>query len=296
MPSVKLSTLSIIHLTLNKWNVSNQNVFLNFFLTFSKWWGIECTSSQSVSFFQAKRSHCISSSRVLGTGSLYFVTSTIIHMVHITRVGRPVVLYYKVCKFFWNNCMKCAPRFSLQGFPTFVGHISPRRCARNFNRGRKHQQRVRVRERLQAVLVLEVVFSAFYVSDDTEFEFIENKIMGFRMRQIWVEVALPQQFRKHKMTLKNVQGPGPPYFKTKMAEKNFFETAPSSSLIWRSGSATVSHIFGTSSVIMLTGEARRAKYLSRLLVFIFTVLTVSRFLVRWMCNKYVMSSSSSCHC
>lgn len=43
-----------------------------------------------------------------------------------------------------------------------------------------------VRERLQAVLVLEVVFSAFYVSDDTEFEFIENKIMGFRMtgRQI----------------------------------------------------------------------------------------------------------------
>ena len=57
------------------------------------------------------------------------------------------------------------------------------------------------------MLVLEVVFSAFYVSDDTEFEFIENKIMGFRMtgRQIWVEVALPQQFRKQKMTLKNVQ-------------------------------------------------------------------------------------------
>ena len=34
--------------------------------------------------------------------------------------------------------------------------------------------------------VLEVVFSAFYVSDETEFEFIENKVMGFRMngRQI----------------------------------------------------------------------------------------------------------------
>ena len=49
-----------------------------------------------------------------------------------------------------------------------------------------------LRERLQAVLVLEVVFSAFYVSDDTEFEFIENKIMGFRMtgRQIWVEVGV----------------------------------------------------------------------------------------------------------
>ena len=31
--------------------------------------------------------------------------------------------------------------------------------------------------------------------------------MGFRMtrRQIWVEVALPQQFSKQKMTLKNVQ-------------------------------------------------------------------------------------------
>ena len=43
-----------------------------------------------------------------------------------------------------------------------------------------------MRERLQAVLVLEVVFSAFNVSDDNEFEFIENKIMGFRMtwRQI----------------------------------------------------------------------------------------------------------------
>ena len=49
-----------------------------------------------------------------------------------------------------------------------------------------------VRERLEAVLVLEVVFSAFYVSDDTEFEFIENKIMGFRItgRQIWVEVGV----------------------------------------------------------------------------------------------------------
>ena len=37
-----------------------------------------------------------------------------------------------------------------------------------------------------AVLVIEVVFSAFYVSDDTEFQFIENKILGFRMtgRQI----------------------------------------------------------------------------------------------------------------
>ena len=26
----------------------------------------------------------------------------------------------------------CAPPFFLQGFPTFVGHISSNRCARNF--------------------------------------------------------------------------------------------------------------------------------------------------------------------
>ena len=34
-----------------------------------------------VTFFQAKRSHCLCSSSVLGTGSLYFVSSTIIQMV-----------------------------------------------------------------------------------------------------------------------------------------------------------------------------------------------------------------------
>ena len=43
------------------------------------------------------------------------------------------------------------------------------------NRGCKHQQRVQVRERLQAIIVLEVVFSTFYVSDDTDFEFIQKK-------------------------------------------------------------------------------------------------------------------------
>ena len=54
------------------------------FLTFSKRWGIECTSSQGVSkvrFVQARRSHCLSSSSVLGAGSLYVVSSTIIQMV-----------------------------------------------------------------------------------------------------------------------------------------------------------------------------------------------------------------------
>ena len=41
-------------------------------------------SSQSVfkvTFFQAKRSHCLSSSSVLGAGSLYVVSSTIIQLV-----------------------------------------------------------------------------------------------------------------------------------------------------------------------------------------------------------------------
>ena len=30
--------------------------------------------------------------------------------------------------------MNCAPPFSLQGFPTFFGSLSPYRCARNFDR------------------------------------------------------------------------------------------------------------------------------------------------------------------
>ena len=34
-----------------------------------------------VTFFQAKRSHCLSSSSVLGAGSLYVVSPTIIKMV-----------------------------------------------------------------------------------------------------------------------------------------------------------------------------------------------------------------------
>ena len=34
-----------------------------------------------VTFFQAKRSHCLSSSSVLGAGSLYVVSFTIIQMV-----------------------------------------------------------------------------------------------------------------------------------------------------------------------------------------------------------------------
>ena len=54
------------------------------FLTFFKRWGIDCTSSQSVSevtYFQAKRSHCFSSTSVLGGGSLYVDSSTITQIV-----------------------------------------------------------------------------------------------------------------------------------------------------------------------------------------------------------------------
>ena len=40
--------------------------------------------------------------------------------VHITWVCCSVVLWYKVYKSFWHHAyMKCAPPFSLQGFPTF---------------------------------------------------------------------------------------------------------------------------------------------------------------------------------
>ena len=42
------------------------------------------------------------------------------------------------------------------------------------NRGCQHQQRVRVRERLLAVLVLEVVFSAFYVLAMTPSSSLQN--------------------------------------------------------------------------------------------------------------------------
>ena len=40
-------------------------------------------------------------------------------------------LCYKVSKSF-GTMSACVPPFSLHGFPTFVGHISSFRCARNF--------------------------------------------------------------------------------------------------------------------------------------------------------------------
>ena len=53
---------------------------------------------------------------------------------HITYVCWLVILWYKVGKSFGHHaCMKCAPPFPLQGFPTFFGDLSPYRCARNFD-------------------------------------------------------------------------------------------------------------------------------------------------------------------
>ena len=98
-------------------------------------------SSQSISegtFFQAKRlliSHCLSSFSVLGTASLYVVSSKIIQMLSREVTSRDFAGRSSFAIKFPNpsgTMSACAPLFSLQGFPTFVGHIPSCRCARNF--------------------------------------------------------------------------------------------------------------------------------------------------------------------
>ena len=110
-----------------------QNVFLYAFWHFFKRWGIECTSSQSVSkfaFFQAKRSRCLSSSSVLGAGSLYVASSTIIQKVSRVLTSREFAgrssFSTKFAKFFWYHaCMKCAPPFFSSRLSNFFwSHIS----------------------------------------------------------------------------------------------------------------------------------------------------------------------------
>ena len=66
-------------------------------------------SSQRVSIFQAKRNRCLSSSSILGAGSLYLVSSTIIQMVarvfmYITWVCRLVVLSSEQMPFLHEVC------------------------------------------------------------------------------------------------------------------------------------------------------------------------------------------------
>ena len=86
-------------------------------------------------FFQAKRSHCLRSSSGFGAGSLYVVSSKIIQMVSRGFTSREFAGRSSFAIKFPNPCdtmSACAPPFSLQGFPTFAGHISSYRFARNF--------------------------------------------------------------------------------------------------------------------------------------------------------------------
>ena len=98
-------------------------------------------SSQSVpegTFFQAKRSHCLSSSSVLGAGYLYVVWSKMIQMVSGGFTSCEFAGRSSFAIKFLNpsgTMSACAPPFSLQGFPGsyIIGHISSYRCARNFD-------------------------------------------------------------------------------------------------------------------------------------------------------------------
>ena len=96
---------------------------------------MSCQSESEGTFFQAKRlSHCLSSSSGFGAESLYVVSSKIIQMVSrgfTSRefAGRSPIKFSNP----FDTMSACAPPFSLQGFPTFAGHISSYRCARNFD-------------------------------------------------------------------------------------------------------------------------------------------------------------------
>ena len=86
--------------------------------------------------FQAKHSHCLSSSSYLGAGSLYVSSSTRIQMVSRGFTSREFASRSPFAIKFPNpsdTISTCAPLFSLQGFPSFAGHISSYRCARNFD-------------------------------------------------------------------------------------------------------------------------------------------------------------------
>ena len=86
--------------------------------------------------FQAKRIHCLTSSSDLGAGPCYVFWSTIIQMVSRGFTSREFTSRSPFAIKFPNpsdTMSACAPPFSLQGFPTFAGHISSYRCARNFD-------------------------------------------------------------------------------------------------------------------------------------------------------------------
>ena len=86
--------------------------------------------------FQAKRSHCLTSSSYFGAGSLYVFWSTIIQMIPRGFTSRELAGRSPFAIRFANpsdTMSACAPPFSLQGFPTFADYISSYRCARNFD-------------------------------------------------------------------------------------------------------------------------------------------------------------------
>ena len=83
--------------------------------------------------FQAKRSHCLTSSCDLGAGSLYVFWSTIIQMVSRGFITSREFSSWSPFAIKFPNPSDRAPPFSLQGFLTFADHISSYRCARNFD-------------------------------------------------------------------------------------------------------------------------------------------------------------------
>ena len=79
-------------------------------------------------FFQAQRNHCHSSSSVLGAGSLYVVSSTIIQMVSSGVTSREFAVWLTPC------LHEVYTAFFSSRLCNFFRNLSPHRCARNFER------------------------------------------------------------------------------------------------------------------------------------------------------------------
>ena len=72
----------------------------------------------------------------VGAGSFYVVSYTVLQMVSRGFTSREFASRSPLAFKFANlsdTMSACAPLFFLQGFPTFVGHISSYCCARNFD-------------------------------------------------------------------------------------------------------------------------------------------------------------------
>ena len=109
------------------------------FLTFSKWWVIECTSSQSASketFFQANRNYCLFSSSSVFSWCWIFlwclvnVTPDGLLRVYITWVCQPSTLGFQVCKSFWHHVRMCAAFFSSRLFNLCWSYIFILLCSK----------------------------------------------------------------------------------------------------------------------------------------------------------------------